>query len=978
MDPPTILGILARQQDQGDSPADQFLKLVQDPFKSAVSFAGYFLTMSKILKALTVPSEGALGFSRPYNSVVYAPKLKHADDKHRPPPVGRGIFAWTTPLIKTHELELVYRAGLDATVFLRFTRMCRNLFLIMSVVGCGIMIPVNVASSDKAITGGLSAFATMTPMYIFGQALWAHVVCAWAFDIIIAYFLWRNYRAITRLRRQHFESPEYQASLHARTLMVTDISSSYRSDEGILRITDEVNSTGSIPRSVIGRNVKELPDLIQEHNETVRELESVLAKYLKNPDKLPPRPTCKASKGDSAYPRGQRVDAIEYLSGRIRDLEVQIYEVRLSIDKRNAMPYGFASYDSIAQAHMTAYSARNKHAQGAVVKLAPRPNDLIWDNLPLSKGARRWRTFTNNLWVALLTVVWIAPNAMIAIFLSNLSNLGLVWPAFHTQLEKHATAWSIVQGVASPAIMSGVYLLLPMIFRRLSSRAGDLTKTSRDQHVTHKLYAFFVFNNLIVFTAFSAMWQFVSAVISAKSNKGEGVWDAIKAGEFFIKIMTALCTVSPYWVTWVLQRNLGATLDLSQLVNLIYSSFARTFMNPTPRQFIEWTAPPWFDYASYYNYFLFYSTIALCFATLQPIILPVTALYFTLDSWLKKYLLMYVFITKNESGGQFWRILYNRFVFASILANIIIALVVKARGTWTMVFSMAPLPVLMLLFKWYCSKTFDDQIYYYTKATMGDTEALDIPSKSSKRNDRLGERFGHPALYKRLITPMVHAKAQHILAQVYRGRLNSEGEYRADRGDINLDSMSQTQPGKTSRDVPPNAPYEIVQESEMDFAYYKNRDEFGNEHGGGGIYGRPEDLVTERSQTPRSFMTYGGNSSPTSSRASSPNGFGGRRGMRSDADGTIYPSDYHSPAYRSESPGPHHGNQPPYVDPDNRGMYQYGADESESQLLNNAATPGIGQIGMDRWRTGGSGYGGVPQGEAEGPLSYDYFRRGRQ
>jgi hypothetical protein len=83
-------------------------------------------------------------------------------------------------------------------------------------------------------------------------------------------------------------------------------------------------------------------------------------------------------------------------------------------------------------------------------------------------------------------------------------------------------------------------------------------------------------------------------------------------------------------------------------------------MSPTPRQLIEWTAPPPFDYASYYNYvgdefkllsrglgdtnleqqFLFYATVALCFATLQPIVLPVTALYFALDSWLKKYLLM--------------------------------------------------------------------------------------------------------------------------------------------------------------------------------------------------------------------------------------------------------------------------------------------------------------------------------------------------
>jgi hypothetical protein len=57
---------------------------------------------------------------------------------------------------------------------------------------------------------------------------------------------------------------------------------------------------------------------------------------------------------------------------------------------------------------------------------------------------------------------------------------------------------------------------------------------------------------------------------------------------------------------------------------------------------IKRTAPPPFDYASYYNYFLFYSTVALCFAALQPVTLVVTAFYFTLDASMKKYLLLLV------------------------------------------------------------------------------------------------------------------------------------------------------------------------------------------------------------------------------------------------------------------------------------------------------------------------------------------------
>ncbi|KAK5276125.1 hypothetical protein LTR16_011689, partial [Cryomyces antarcticus] len=138
------------------------------------------------------------------------------------------------------------------------------------------------------------------------------------------------------------------------------------------------------------------------------------------------------------------------------------------------MPYGFVSYNSIENAHTLAHAAKNKHPQGTTIVLAPKPQDLIWKNLPLAKKQRRWGRFINNVWFVVLTVAWIAPNALSAVFLSNLGHLGQVWPAFQTQLRKNPTWWAIVQGVVSPAVTSLFYFYLPAVFRRLSIRSGDL------------------------------------------------------------------------------------------------------------------------------------------------------------------------------------------------------------------------------------------------------------------------------------------------------------------------------------------------------------------------------------------------------------------------------------------------------------------------------------------------------------------------
>lgn len=133
--------------------------------------------------------------------------------------MGKGTLAWFTPVVRTKEQDLIHFVGLDATIFLRFARMCRNMFLSLAVVGCGILIPINLTMG--AVSTNL--VASFTPIVTFGQANWGQVVCAYLFNIIVAGFLYFNYRKVLELRRQYFNSDEYQNSLHARTLMVGTI-----------------------------------------------------------------------------------------------------------------------------------------------------------------------------------------------------------------------------------------------------------------------------------------------------------------------------------------------------------------------------------------------------------------------------------------------------------------------------------------------------------------------------------------------------------------------------------------------------------------------------------------------------------------------------------------------------------------------------------------------------------------------------------
>jgi hypothetical protein len=616
--------------------------------------------------------------------------------------------------------------------------------------------------------------------------------------------------------------------------------------------------------------------LIESHDETVRELERHLAKYLKNPERLPAkRPTCKVAKEDHAGHGTGKVDAIDYLTAKIARLEVQIKEVRESVDMRNPMSYGFASYTHIEDAHAVAYATRKKGPGGCDVYLAPKPHDLLWQNLAMSRRTRRVRKFWDGLWIVLFTIAFIVPNILTSVFLSDFSHLGLVWPAFQRNLQAHPTGWAIAQGILAPLVQTLMYMGVPIVFRRLFTHSGDVSKTSRERHVTARLYAFFVFNNLIVFSVFGSAWRFVASVIAAQDR---GVWQAIQDGHLFSQLMTGLCNVSTFWLTWQMQRNLGAAIDLSQAWIFAWSWIQRKCFSPTPRELIELSAPQPFPYADYYNNYLFVSTIGLCMGILQPIILPVTAFYIGMDCIFKKYLLQYVFITKTESGGRFWKLLVNRMLFAVLLANAVIALVVGAQGVGSinsvengnMLYAMIPLPILLFGFKWYCKRAYDDKLLYYSTIPYSDLEGSQHPDHpSSKRNQKVSVRYGNPAIYKKLLTPMVHAKSQHLLKEIYHSRsatphdiFDAPHRRSTDRarpesmayGDMfEMQSHEPQKPSETALDMPK---MEIVAEADLDFENFKKRAEFREQFGGDGeLYGRPEDM-SSRPGTPSTFTTF--------------------------------------------------------------------------------------------------------------------------
>jgi hypothetical protein len=249
-------------------------------------------------------------------------------------------------------------------------------------------------------------------------------------------------------------------------------------------------------------------------------------------------------------------------------------------------------------------------------------------------------------------------------------------------------------------------------------------------------------------------------------------------------------------------------LDLAQVFSLIYKTIRKKF-NPTPRELIEWTAPLTFDFASYYNYALFYVTIALSYSTIAPLVSPFALLYFTISYGVHKYDMMYVYFTRNETGGSMWRVLFNRLIFATGFSNVVVFAVVLVNYDWQHAIVILPLLPLLIVFKLYCWKFMDPKFdYYIPDAQSADPEDPPVTVHRDTQRDKLRNRFGHPAWTQQLITPMVHAKANHLLRTVYHGRMGTNED---DEPGYNSQYGQGTGIGKV----------EVVDEQDLDYQNFR-------------------------------------------------------------------------------------------------------------------------------------------------------------
>lgn len=246
---------------------------------------------------------------------------------------------------------------------------------------------------------------------------------------------------------------------------------------------------------------------------------------------------------------GEKVDAINYYSEKVQNLQSKIIEERSRISSSKKTNYGWILFDKVSWAHANAkYLASassplksfSKIFEGTTpsIELAPQPKDIIWSNLSLNEHLKRTKRLIITCIFYAFVFLWFIPSSFLSAS-NNVKNLLKLFPNSTKFMKANPTFVSLFSAWFTPIIMAIFFFILPKILRFMSQQQGYMTGTSLDRQVLAKLFIFFIINNFLVFTVSSTLISIYTEIQQAVANG-----QTISAEDFFLTMKSNLTQVA--------------------------------------------------------------------------------------------------------------------------------------------------------------------------------------------------------------------------------------------------------------------------------------------------------------------------------------------------------------------------------------------------------------------------------------------------
>ncbi|ODV63688.1 DUF221-domain-containing protein [Ascoidea rubescens DSM 1968] len=357
---------------------------------------------------------------------------------------------------------------------------------------------------------------------------------------------------------------------------------------------------------------------------------------------------------------GKKVDAINYYAIQLKKIDSEIIKMRTNLDDFKPTNSAFITMDTVASAQMAAQAVLDPKVGQLIAKLAPSPNDIIWENFSKTYLRRIIQDYSITFIMVITSFTLVFPVSSIAALL-NLKTITKFWPLLGHLIEKSKWATTIVTGILPPALFTLLNVLVPYFYLYLSTKQGFISNTKIELSSVSKNFYYIFFNLFFVFT-----------FAGVASNYWSLLSDTTKIAYLLANSVKSL---SLFYVDLILLQGIGMfPFKLLQIGDVFLMSISKLFYCKTPRDYRSiYYIPSVFDFGLILPQPILIFIIIVIYSIFSTKIVTAGLAYFILGFYVYKYQLMYSMVHPQHSTGQAWSMIFRRICIGLVIFELTMA-----------------------------------------------------------------------------------------------------------------------------------------------------------------------------------------------------------------------------------------------------------------------------------------------------------------
>ncbi|KAL9017671.1 MAG: hypothetical protein Q9185_005005 [Variospora sp. 1 TL-2023] len=626
---------------------------------------------------------------------IYQPKNYLVQDRLRVEAVPTNPITWLRRIFSIRDDELILKCGLDGYFFIRFLRAIIIIFVPLMIIVVTVLLPINYnkgKGNNPRVTpdgergrwdvAGLDTLSWQNIDPAKTQRYWAHAVCA---ILVVSWALYRIYVEKVNfidVRQRFLTSPEHRLKASAKTILVTNIPSEYRSKEALEALYDVFVDNDDRSRLTVwvNRNYKSLRTLVARRGSLRHALEKeelrILRLINKNHRNGHPAASGANQTAEKTYPDLPLLDdEHDMYFMQVRKLLARAFDQDCSEETqlwRNYLKSSTASQLSLIRGKDEDWqpasifkfwaSGEKRRApkiawlRSEVARLTIRIDALLTrlddeELFPKQNSAfiQFDRQMAAHMACSLVShnkagrmsprFLEVAPHEVIW------ANMGVTsWGRFiRTCIALVLFAgmlllWSIPTGIftsLSQLASLSYSLVVPALTRKLAVLVGAPTRSKREL-ITQDFYFTFLFIELVLLTAVSAS---VVKIVPLIIDDPVGIPNLLA---------TNIPTSANYFFNYLIVQSLGFSGSiLFQYLRILYITLIWPWFTQTPREeaWLQTTIPHQM-WGNVYSLFTNFAVIGFIFSVVSPLMLIFISITFSLF-WVA-YRHNYYYVQRNK------------------------------------------------------------------------------------------------------------------------------------------------------------------------------------------------------------------------------------------------------------------------------------------------------------------------------------------